>query len=156
MERRMAVGLPLLLFLENIWWKGREFLISVDFIDFVDFKISHTHRVCYLSFSSFCQNVLIFAKMYWHTHIQIFVIGDEYYTELRPSIRNLGADSKQTVFFDSHEVSKPKSASHLNEVRMMIIWNRRRRRRRRDGRRRRKRQKKEQNNKKNKKRTLGV
>jgi hypothetical protein len=49
---------------------------------------------------------------------QVFVIGDMFYTELRPSIRNLFADEEQeTIFFDSHEVSKPDSASHLNQVR---------------------------------------
>jgi inositol-1,3,4-trisphosphate 5/6-kinase/inositol-tetrakisphosphate 1-kinase len=48
---------------------------------------------------------------------KIFVVGKFHYIVQRPSIKNLTTlDSKTTIFFDSHDVSKPSASSHLNEV----------------------------------------
>ncbi|XP_043536741.1 inositol-tetrakisphosphate 1-kinase-like isoform X2 [Chiloscyllium plagiosum] len=48
---------------------------------------------------------------------KIFVIGQSYFVAKRPSLRNfaVGQSDQKTIFFNSHEVSKPESCSHLTE-----------------------------------------
>lgn len=47
---------------------------------------------------------------------KLFVIKDKYYTMERPSLKNFQADDRETVFFFSHDISKPNSSSSLTEL----------------------------------------
>ena len=47
---------------------------------------------------------------------KLYVIADTIYIVERPSLKNFEAGPYRTIFFDSHEVSKSDSASHLSEV----------------------------------------
>ncbi|KAM4640858.1 inositol-tetrakisphosphate 1-kinase-like [Discoglossus pictus] len=51
------------------------------------------------------------------TLYKVFVVGTQHFMVQRPSLRNfpLGASDQQTIFFNSHEVSKAESCSHLSE-----------------------------------------
>ncbi|XP_078389483.1 inositol-tetrakisphosphate 1-kinase-like isoform X1 [Cetorhinus maximus] len=44
-----------------------------------------------------------------------FVVGQSYFVVKRPSLKNftVGQSDRKTIFFNSHEVSKPESCSHL-------------------------------------------
>ncbi|KAG9327955.1 hypothetical protein JZ751_017198, partial [Albula glossodonta] len=46
---------------------------------------------------------------------KVFVVGEAHFTVERPSLKNfpLGPCDRETIFFNSHEVSKPESSSHL-------------------------------------------
>ncbi|XP_072919968.1 inositol-tetrakisphosphate 1-kinase-like isoform X1 [Hemitrygon akajei] len=48
---------------------------------------------------------------------KIFVVGQSHFVVKRPSLKNfaLGKSDRKTIFFNSHEVSKPESRSHLTE-----------------------------------------
>ena len=52
---------------------------------------------------------------------KLFVIGDCFHVIERPSLRNFASETphtqSKTIFFDSHDVSKATSSSHLSEVR---------------------------------------
>ena len=50
---------------------------------------------------------------------KLYVIADTVYIVERPSLKNFAAGPYKTVFFDSGEVSKQDSTSHLNEVLIM-------------------------------------
>ncbi|XP_029475966.1 inositol-tetrakisphosphate 1-kinase-like isoform X2 [Rhinatrema bivittatum] len=47
---------------------------------------------------------------------KVFVVGSAQFVVQRPSLKNLplGESEKKTIFFNSHEVSKPESCSHLS------------------------------------------
>lgn len=45
---------------------------------------------------------------------KIFVIGKKYFVVERPSLKNFRAAERPTIFFDSHDVSKPDSVSSLS------------------------------------------
>ncbi|EFX68000.1 hypothetical protein DAPPUDRAFT_301724 [Daphnia pulex] len=45
---------------------------------------------------------------------KIFVIGKKYFVVERPSLKNFSAAERPTIFFDSHDVSKPDSVSLLS------------------------------------------
>lgn len=45
---------------------------------------------------------------------KLFVIKDRYYVMERPSLKNFQAGDHETVFFYSHDISKPNSSSSLN------------------------------------------
>ncbi|XP_078714740.1 inositol-tetrakisphosphate 1-kinase-like isoform X1 [Lampetra fluviatilis] len=47
---------------------------------------------------------------------KVFVIGDTFHVVERPSLKNFpaGKSDQKTIFFNSHDVSKAESASHLN------------------------------------------
>lgn len=47
---------------------------------------------------------------------KIFVIRDKYYVTERPSLKNFQAGDQETVFFYSHDISKPNSSSSLTEL----------------------------------------
>ena len=49
---------------------------------------------------------------------KLFVIKDKYYTIERPSLKNFHnvAENQETVFFYSHDISKPNSSSSLTEL----------------------------------------
>lgn len=47
---------------------------------------------------------------------KLFVIKDRYYIIERPSLKNFQAGDKETVFFYSHDISKPNSSSSLTEL----------------------------------------
>lgn len=47
---------------------------------------------------------------------KLFVIKDKYYVMERPSLKNFRADDRETVFFFSHDISKPNSSSSLTEL----------------------------------------
>ncbi|KAK2190640.1 hypothetical protein NP493_72g02015 [Ridgeia piscesae] len=47
---------------------------------------------------------------------KIFVIGHSHYIVERPSIKNFSAGNFETIFFNSHDVSKAESSSFLNEL----------------------------------------
>ncbi|XP_043918929.1 inositol-tetrakisphosphate 1-kinase-like [Protopterus annectens] len=49
---------------------------------------------------------------------KIFVVGESHFVVKRPSLKNFpaGKSERRTIFFNSHEVSKPESSSHLTEV----------------------------------------
>ena len=58
---------------------------------------------------------------------KLFVIGDTFYVHERPSLRNFASEARQlahsqTIFFDSHDVSKTTSSSHLSEVLAALRW----------------------------------
>ncbi|GIY23612.1 hypothetical protein CDAR_590621 [Caerostris darwini] len=58
---------------------------------------------------------------------KLFIIGDEYFVIERPSLKNFSASDKETIFFDSNEISKPNSVSELtalddNESYTPTIW----------------------------------
>ncbi|XP_078097937.1 inositol-tetrakisphosphate 1-kinase-like [Mustelus asterias] len=48
---------------------------------------------------------------------KVFVVGQSYFVVKRPSLKNfpVGQSDRKTIFFNSHEVSKPESCSHLTE-----------------------------------------
>ncbi|XP_055519572.1 inositol-tetrakisphosphate 1-kinase-like [Leucoraja erinacea] len=48
---------------------------------------------------------------------KVFVVGHSHFVVKRPSLKNfsIGKSDRQTIFFNSHEVSKPESCSHLTE-----------------------------------------
>ncbi|XP_064621282.1 inositol-tetrakisphosphate 1-kinase-like isoform X2 [Lineus longissimus] len=45
---------------------------------------------------------------------KVFVIGDYHFVVERPSLKNFHPGDHETIFFDSHNVSKPHSSSFLN------------------------------------------
>jgi len=45
---------------------------------------------------------------------KVFVIGNKYFVVERPSLKNFYACERPTIFFDSHDVSKPDSVSLLS------------------------------------------
>lgn len=47
---------------------------------------------------------------------KLFTIGNKYFMIERPSLKNFSAGDQKTIFFNSHEISKPHSASVLNEL----------------------------------------
>lgn len=47
---------------------------------------------------------------------KIFVIKEQYYIMERPSLKNFQAGDRETVFFYSHDISKPNSSSSLTEL----------------------------------------
>lgn len=47
---------------------------------------------------------------------KLFVIKDKYYIMERPSLKNFQAGDRETVFFYSHDISKPNSSSSLTEL----------------------------------------
>ncbi|XP_030632569.1 inositol-tetrakisphosphate 1-kinase-like [Chanos chanos] len=49
---------------------------------------------------------------------KVFVVGDDHFTVERPSLKNFppGPCDRRTIFFNSHEVSKPESCSHLTAL----------------------------------------
>ncbi|KAJ8403773.1 hypothetical protein AAFF_G00346410 [Aldrovandia affinis] len=49
---------------------------------------------------------------------KVFVVGEAHFTVERPSLKNfpLGSFARKTIFFNSHEVSKPESCSHLTAL----------------------------------------
>lgn len=47
---------------------------------------------------------------------KLFVIKDKYYITERPSLKNFQAGDYETVFFYSHDISKPNSSSSLTEL----------------------------------------
>lgn len=58
---------------------------------------------------------------------KLFIIGDKYFIIERPSLKNFSAGDHETIFFDSHDISKPYSASSLTELddcepKSPIIW----------------------------------
>ncbi|XP_069763635.1 inositol-tetrakisphosphate 1-kinase-like isoform X2 [Narcine bancroftii] len=48
---------------------------------------------------------------------KVFVVGRSHFVVRRPSLKNfaIGKSERETIFFNSHEVSKPESCSHLTE-----------------------------------------
>ncbi|XP_051900360.1 inositol-tetrakisphosphate 1-kinase-like isoform X3 [Pristis pectinata] len=48
---------------------------------------------------------------------KVFVVGQSHFVVKRPSLKNfaIGKSDRKTIFFNSHEVSKPESRSHLTE-----------------------------------------
>ncbi|KAM5146126.1 inositol-tetrakisphosphate 1-kinase-like [Mantella aurantiaca] len=54
------------------------------------------------------------------TLYKVFVVGSQHFVVKRPSIRNfpLGEADQKTIFFNSHEVSKAESCSHLSQTPM--------------------------------------
>uniref|UniRef100_H3BG63 Inositol-tetrakisphosphate 1-kinase n=1 Tax=Latimeria chalumnae TaxID=7897 RepID=H3BG63_LATCH len=49
---------------------------------------------------------------------KLFVIGSSYFLVERPSLKNFpsGKSDRETIFFNSHDVSKPESCSHLTAL----------------------------------------
>ncbi|XP_017578881.2 inositol-tetrakisphosphate 1-kinase-like [Pygocentrus nattereri] len=49
---------------------------------------------------------------------KVFVVGEDHFTVERPSLKNFptGPHDRETIFFNSHEVSKPESCSHLTAL----------------------------------------
>ncbi|XP_013784864.1 inositol-tetrakisphosphate 1-kinase-like [Limulus polyphemus] len=47
---------------------------------------------------------------------KIFIIGKKYFVIERPSLKNFYPGDHETIFFDSHDISKPGSASVLTEL----------------------------------------
>ena len=47
---------------------------------------------------------------------KLFVIKDKYYVMERPSLKNFHSGDYETVFFYSHDISKPNSSSFLTEL----------------------------------------
>ncbi|CAL8360608.1 unnamed protein product [Merluccius merluccius] len=49
---------------------------------------------------------------------KVFVVGDSHFCVERPSLKNFpsGPCDRKTIFFNSHEVSKPESSSHLTAL----------------------------------------
>uniref|UniRef100_A0AAQ4RI78 Inositol-tetrakisphosphate 1-kinase n=1 Tax=Gasterosteus aculeatus aculeatus TaxID=481459 RepID=A0AAQ4RI78_GASAC len=49
---------------------------------------------------------------------KVFVVGDQHFCVERPSLKNFpsGPCERKTIFFNSHQVSKPESNSHLTAV----------------------------------------
>ncbi|KAM4627387.1 inositol-tetrakisphosphate 1-kinase-like [Polymixia lowei] len=49
---------------------------------------------------------------------KVFVVGDKHFCVERPSLKNFpsGPCDRKTIFFNSHEVSKPESSSHLTAL----------------------------------------
>uniref|UniRef100_A0A667Y599 Inositol-tetrakisphosphate 1-kinase n=1 Tax=Myripristis murdjan TaxID=586833 RepID=A0A667Y599_9TELE len=49
---------------------------------------------------------------------KVFVVGDRHFCVERPSLKNFpsGPCDRKTIFFNSHEVSKPESSSHLTAL----------------------------------------
>lgn len=45
-----------------------------------------------------------------------FIIGKNFYVIERPSLKNFRAKEHPSIFFDSHDISKPHSASPLNQL----------------------------------------
>jgi len=45
---------------------------------------------------------------------KVFVVGSKYFVVERPSLKNFEAAERDTIFFDSHDVSKPDSVSSLS------------------------------------------
>ncbi|CAB4001226.1 Inositol-tetrakisphosphate 1-kinase [Paramuricea clavata] len=52
---------------------------------------------------------------------KVFVIGNKHYISERPSIKNLQPGDFETIFFHSHDVSKPDSSSFLNQLEKPIF-----------------------------------
>ncbi|KAM9324927.1 inositol-tetrakisphosphate 1-kinase-like [Gastrophryne carolinensis] len=52
------------------------------------------------------------------TLYKVFVVGSQHFVVKRPSIRDfpLGETDQKTIFFNSHEVSKAESCSHLSQA----------------------------------------
>ena len=47
---------------------------------------------------------------------KVYAIDHVFFVMERPSLKNLKAEQFDTIYFHSHSVSKPHSASYLNEV----------------------------------------
>lgn len=47
---------------------------------------------------------------------KLFTIGDKYFMIERPSLKNFSAGDQKTIYFNSHDISKPHSSSALNEL----------------------------------------
>lgn len=47
---------------------------------------------------------------------KLFVVGEEYRLVERPSVKDLEPGQIETIKFDSHDVSKPNSCSHLTKI----------------------------------------
>ncbi|XP_041092193.1 inositol-tetrakisphosphate 1-kinase-like [Polyodon spathula] len=49
---------------------------------------------------------------------KVFVVGGAHFTVERPSLKNFprGQSDRKTIFFNSHDVSKPESSSHLTAL----------------------------------------
>uniref|UniRef100_T1IPY5 Inositol-tetrakisphosphate 1-kinase n=1 Tax=Strigamia maritima TaxID=126957 RepID=T1IPY5_STRMM len=54
-----------------------------------------------------CHNAILY---------KLFAIGDSWYVVERPSLKNFHAGDQETIFFDSHDVSKANSVSSLNQL----------------------------------------
>ncbi|XP_039616533.1 inositol-tetrakisphosphate 1-kinase-like [Polypterus senegalus] len=55
---------------------------------------------------------------------KVFVVGSSHFTVDRPSLKNFlpGPSDSKTIFFNSHDVSKPESSSHLTELDKEMDW----------------------------------
>ncbi|XP_067412825.1 inositol-tetrakisphosphate 1-kinase-like [Emydura macquarii macquarii] len=49
---------------------------------------------------------------------KVFVVGSSHFVVRRPSLKNFprGQSARRSIFFNSHDVSKPESCSHLTEL----------------------------------------
>eukprot|EP00063_Salmo_salar_P043077 XP_014017912.1 PREDICTED: inositol-tetrakisphosphate 1-kinase-like isoform X2 [Salmo salar] len=67
--------------------------------------LSEAHPPCVLQ--SFVNHGAVLHK--------VFVVGEDHFTVERPSLKNFppGPYERKTIFFNSHQVSKPESCSHL-------------------------------------------
>uniref|UniRef100_A0A4W5R5J4 Inositol-tetrakisphosphate 1-kinase n=1 Tax=Hucho hucho TaxID=62062 RepID=A0A4W5R5J4_9TELE len=70
--------------------------------------LSEAHPPCVLQ--SFVNHGAVLHK--------VFVVGKDHFTVERPSLKNFppGPYERKTIFFNSHEVSKPESCSHLTAL----------------------------------------
>ncbi|XP_055735843.1 inositol-tetrakisphosphate 1-kinase-like [Salvelinus fontinalis] len=70
--------------------------------------LSEAHPPCVLQ--SFVNHGAVLHK--------VFVVGEDHFTVERPSLKNFppGPYERKTIFFNSHEVSKPESCSHLTAL----------------------------------------
>ena len=58
--------------------------------------------------------------MFFVVFLQVFIAGNKHYIVQRPSIKNFyEKDNKETIFFNTTEVSKPDSTSDLVKVRVL-------------------------------------
>uniref|UniRef100_A0AAY4B5Z8 inositol-1,3,4-trisphosphate 5/6-kinase n=1 Tax=Denticeps clupeoides TaxID=299321 RepID=A0AAY4B5Z8_9TELE len=75
---------------------------------FSDSGLPDAHPPCVLQ--SFVNHGAVLHK--------VFVVGDSHFTVERPSLKNfpLGPSDRPTIFFNSHDVSKPASCSPLTAV----------------------------------------
>ncbi|XP_029570087.1 inositol-tetrakisphosphate 1-kinase-like, partial [Salmo trutta] len=70
--------------------------------------LSEAHPPCVLQ--SFVNHGAVLHK--------VFVVGEDHFTVERPSLKNFppGPYERKTIFFNSHQVSKPESCSHLTAL----------------------------------------
>ncbi|XP_063060528.1 inositol-tetrakisphosphate 1-kinase-like [Engraulis encrasicolus] len=75
---------------------------------FSEVGLSDVHPPCVLQ--SFVNHGAVLHK--------VFVVGDDHFTVERPSLKNFppGPCDMSTIFFNSHDVSKPESSSHLTAL----------------------------------------